>query len=580
MNDHATLIKSEKLELDVAIVGAGVSGLYSGWRLLSGHFEKQVGRHADHLDIGIFEMSNRIGGRLFSIKLPGMPNVISELGAKRFMAHHEIMNGLVNHLNLTSIPFSMGDKTKNLYYLRRQRFCEDQWREPGFHSRFFIDPTYDGKHPDDLFDELVDNVLRANNHHERPKDRRGWDVIKPTLKYYKGPDRGARLQDIGFWNLLIDQMGHEGYELLAQASGYYSNTINWNAAEALPYVVGDFMCDNSYRTIEGGFDQIALQLCKRYQEMGGRLYAQSKLVNFGHTPSGESDCRYRLVMRDISNPAQPQEHYIYANRIILAMPRRALELLNCDNFFFDSGHNHQLCHSLRSVSGQPAFKLIMGFYESGQSKPWWSRQRGLNCGRSITDLPMRQCYYFGTDPEFGTSSLLASYNDMRTVGFWQSLEPPSNDCEVDGIVQEYQGVELYQPRVIPGITQHDIKESESMYQYSQAPQRMVAHALAQLKELHGLDSIPQPYTTAYKNWNHNPYGGGYHAWKACYDVASTMPYMRQPLKNEAIHICGEAYSDQQAWVEGALCTAEKMLQEHFSMQWPCAWLRPTYYLGR
>jgi hypothetical protein len=45
-----------------------------------------------------------------------------------------------------------------------------------------------------------------------------------------------------------------------------------------------------------------------------------------------------------------------------------------------------------------------------------------------------------------------------------------------------------------------------------------------------------------------------------------------------VHICGEAYSDQQGWVEGALCVAERMLQEHFGLKWP-KWLDPNYYLG-
>ena len=55
--------------------------------------------------------------------------------------------------------------------------------------------------------------------------------------------------------------------------------------------------------------------------------------------------------------------------------------------------------------------------------------------------------------------------------------------------------------------------------------------------------------------------------------------MRQPDPAESIHICGEAYSDQQGWVEGALCEAEKMLQgPSFKLSWP-SWLPTSYYLG-
>ncbi|PCO43133.1 hypothetical protein CQA20_29380, partial [Klebsiella pneumoniae] len=53
-----------------------------------------------------------------------------------------------------------------------------------------------------------------------------------------------------------------------------------------------------------------------------------------------------------------------------------------------------------SVIMEPAFKILMGF-----KYPWW-KELGIDSGHSITDLPMRQCYYFGTDPETNNSMLL------------------------------------------------------------------------------------------------------------------------------------------------------------------------------
>ena len=61
------------------------------------------------------------------------------------------------------------------------------------------------------------------------------------------------------------------------------------------------------------------------------------------------------------------------------------------------------------------------------------------------------------------------------------------------------------------------------------------------------------------------FGAGYHAWKAGFSVKDVMPYMRKPLQDENIHIIGEAYSDQQGWVEDAFCEAEKMLEEHYEL---------------
>ena len=59
---------------DVAIIGAGISGTYAAWRL----------RHSGR-KIGIFEQWDRIGGRIHTHRLPGMPELHAELGAMYYM---------------------------------------------------------------------------------------------------------------------------------------------------------------------------------------------------------------------------------------------------------------------------------------------------------------------------------------------------------------------------------------------------------------------------------------------------------------------------------------------------------------
>ena len=95
---------------------------------------------------------------------------------------------------------------------------------------------------------------------------RDWDDVKLNLTYtFTGsPYNGRKVNDIGFWNLIKDQVSQEGYNFLANAGGYYSNTINWNAAEAFPYMIGDFSANATYKTIEEGFDSIAYGLADAY----------------------------------------------------------------------------------------------------------------------------------------------------------------------------------------------------------------------------------------------------------------------------------------------------------------------------
>jgi len=263
------------------------------------------------------------------------------------------------------------------------------------------------------------------------------------------------------------------------------------------------------------------------------------------------------------------------------MPRRSLELMNQFNFFFDPELHSERQVDIASVIMEPSFKLLMGF-----EQPWWKTFFNANAGESITDLPIRQCYYFGTDPKDSHSLFLASYNDMDTVPFWSVLQGqellkwrPAADARaqlrgrrLDPL--KWQPLPKWKAKATSLVSQGAVDR----FQNTQAPAVMVHEAMAQIRELHGLSTIPDPYITYFKNWTEDPYGGGYHAWKAGVDVGGVMRHMRRPDQAEAIHVCGEAYSDQQGWVEGALCVAERMLQEHFGLSWP-TWLNPAYYLG-
>jgi hypothetical protein len=177
---------------------------------------------------------------------------------------------------------------------------------------------------------------------------------------------------------------------------------------------------------------------------------------------------------------------------------------------------------------------------------------------------MRQCYYFGTDPANGHSLFLASYNDMQTVTFWKALNEDRPDKQ------------LFQPRATGLATQKSL--SAPAVTKHLAFQVMVDEAMKQVREMHQNPAIPDPYVALYKDWTDDPYGGGYHAWKADYDVKKTMQYMRRPWPEQQIYVCGEAYSDQQGWVEGAFCVAEKMLRDYFQLM-PPSWLPAGYYLG-
>jgi protoporphyrinogen oxidase len=75
----------------------------------------------------------------------------------------------------------------------------------------------------------------------------------------------------------------------------------------------------------------------------------------------------------------------------------------------------------------------------------------------------------------------------------------------------------------------------------------------ELKKIFDFD-IPNPIKINSYYWIN-----GCHYWKKKYDSANLSKYLINPIKN--IYICGESYSLNQAWIEGALQTSNKVVKK-------------------
>jgi hypothetical protein len=72
---------------------------------------------------------------------------------------------------------------------------------------------------------------------------------------------------------------------------------------------------------------------------------------------------------------------VRAKQVVLAMPRRSLELLAPHSPILREPAVSQL---IRNVAGRPLFKVFTTYLE-----PWWLLAN-VKEGRTITDLPVRQ----------------------------------------------------------------------------------------------------------------------------------------------------------------------------------------------
>src|SRR5579872_6205916 len=535
------------MNLDVAVVGGGVSGAYSAWRL----------QHALGADarIGLFEYSDRIGGRLYTVTMPGLPHVKAEVGGMRYIPDSHIMvANLIDHLSLPTKNFPMGapppvGSNCNLFYLRGRHLRLHELADPS-KVPYNLAWSERGLGPTNL------QVQAMNNLYPGMANLRLCDLMR--IKVF-----GQHLWKFGFWDLMYRVLSNEGYQFMKDAGGYDANVANANAVTQLPAT--EYSDSTQFLTLRDGYDQLPITLAKQFNEHPTGGVPAGKRVHMNHRLAeiliGSGDHPYTLIFEPTTTEdckTRPKHNgetiKVHAKKIILAMPRKSLELIK--STFFD---DPWLKANIPSVLIQSAFKLFLAY-----ERPWW-RALGLVAGRSVTDLPIRQTYYFGTECEqenglpFMNSLLMASYNDISTVPFWKGLE----------IGDPYKG---YKPSCIePGV-----KDVVPKTEFP-ATDQMVQIANRQVASVHALPEIPMPYSAVYHTWNEDPYGGGWHEWKANYRLDEVMCRMRKPVAKQDIYIVGEAYSYGQGWVEGALDTAESMLEDFFKLKRP-AWLPESYQL--
>lgn len=529
--------------LDIAIIGGGVAGAYCGWRLT------RPGARSG--EVGLFEYSDRIGGRLYTKHLPGMPHVPAELGGMRYIPDEQPMvSNLIDALGLETQDFLMGNPntgpdgkpigdSENIMYLRGRHLRGKDMSDPT-QVPYALNWVERGKTVNDL-QAYVMNLLVPDNQRLTLAE---WMEVRVF---------GQPLYTFGFWNLMARALTADAYFFMRDAGGYDANVTNGNAVTNLPAT--EYSSETGFKCISRGYQALPETLYEQFTRAGGQSFKKHRLARISReqdryrlefrktvTTPEETDYGSRFETRD--DPDHPEPIIFHAKSIILAMPRRSLELVEWGGW-----EQRGVREMLGSVLVQHAFKLLLG-YET----PWWRTGLGLVAGRSITDLPVRQIYYFGTEQdqpggERGNtrSLLMASYNDSTTVPFWKGLA--HGPAYVGGRV--------------PKGCDHAVPLADCM-----ATKAMVESAHQQILRVHSLVDVELPYTAVYHDWSADPYGGGWHQWKAGYRYNLLMPKIRQPVASERVFICGEAYSSNQGWVEGSLQTAEHVLREYFDLPWP------------
>jgi len=198
---------------------------------------------------------------------------------------------------------------------------------------------------------------------------------------------------------------------------------------------------------------------------------------------------------------------------------------------------------------------------------WW-QSVNVSKGRSLTDLPVHQCYYWpngrnGATLDKGPGVIMA-YNDQASVEFWGGLSQTGKYSERHFARQTAPraGTDLIEP------ASDFTRYLRQNWRDRKAPESMVREMHRQLKQMHNMDYAPEPIDAAFMDWSEDPYGAGVHFWKIGQQSWDISQKITKPAADFPCYICGEAWSTNQTWAEGALETAEIVLQKHFRLPAP------------
>ena len=533
--------------LDVAIVGAGISGIYCGWRLVTADPSRLqiLGRPAGSrhgLSVKVFEGSRRIGGRLLSARPSGM-SVVCELGGMRFVSAQRRVVGLINELKLPQHPLYTFDP-KNHAFIRGRHLRISDLNNPSL-LPYNLTPAerecVQRHGPDLLVKWGISRLLPgvANLHGQE------------LYNYLQAAQvDGTPLYQHGFWNLLARTLSSEACMLARATIGF--DGISWNT-NAVDLILQYFFHtpDVTYHVLDNGYDALPWTLQQNFESAGGKIVEGVWLSGFKPVHLRDGSAGLQLRFR---GPCPP----VTARALILAIPKRSLELILPDCPAFSSDSSGRFQELLNSVAPLPLSKIVVCY-----SRRWW-RDSGVCRGQSVTDLPVRQCWYWTDSQQADCGSddrnaIIMAYNDAGNVDFWGGFRPPRPaNPELRLGCKPWRGEEKFDSRLRENWTSNS------------APPEMVVELHRQLQDIHNLRSAPEPTEAAYVDWSYDPFGAGSHLWNRGIKSWSVVEQMTQPVPDLPCYICGEAYSTAQGWVEGALETAELVLQKRLGLPAP-AW---------
>jgi len=367
---------------------------------------------------------------------------------------------------------------------------------------------------------------------------------------------------MGFWNALVQVLSPGAIAKIRDLGTFYHLIPeNPSAAEHALFWLRLFRPDAKLSTIRAGVDTVVKEF--RKQKLEEHIKSRRVSLKFNHTVTrirpSEDDQQVRMRVRIAKG--DPKDWRDSFDHVILALPQWPLRLLG--EFFPDDVNEH--------IEGVIAFPLLKAFLVI--KDPWWDNKTAPHHGAHL--VPTRELHYWRGDDENGDASdgMMMLYTDRPATGYWQTyVETPHEQAQVHE-PNELQD-ELLRQMVVA--RKRDLDDEVMKKKIKRPDLDDIRERTLSEKPEHEAQILRQPTkqavnkesesvsTFAIRDWSQAPFGAACHVWAPKIKVQKALDRLKAfPLlttDSENIHVCGEAYSDYQGFIEGALRSADSVLE--------------------
>ncbi|WP_372594878.1 FAD-dependent oxidoreductase, partial [Actinotalea sp.] len=481
------------------------------------------------------------------------------------------------------VPFPMSSGGANRLYFRGHAFTNAEAAADSFaiwSELYDLSPAERGIDPRSIVDTVFERILAANPQvtprpHPRPPEF--WQSFRLDCAW-----AGVPLNEWTLWGLL-DAMGYsqECITLLSRLLGFNGTVLSeMNAGEAFQ-LLGGFTAEPRFATLENGFstlpDALARELGDEHLHLGTTVDRIEAREGGGYTATCTTRHGESVVTTEIGAPL-----------VVLALPRLALEQLYGASEVMqrsDERDAHRLWNALQATTNQALLKINL-YYPTA----WWGERADggppMSFGPNLSDLPLGTVYpFYAIDPalfaaaeyeawlrhsghrpspevrgrleaiaaaKYARPAALTIYCDHLNISFWRALQQGGGDL-FDSPMQ--RAVADRGPQTIHPATEAVVEAAGRL-----------------LARLFDTDEVPRPLLTSARIWSGTTrvdagageqIGYGVHQWGLHADDRAVIEHLVEPLPG--LFTCGEAYSDYQGWVEGALRSADTVLARGFGL---------------